>query len=181
MARQLEESLPALERTDELPALATNLTRNHEPGIPAFRPETGDALDRSLEALRETLVQAETRWQQLEARLADQDRAIRDLQDKLLRANSKRFPAVDFHSSGVPELTEIVTAAAAVPEAAAGDPPAPAGNPATGSNPAALLERIAALEAFIAGQNDHLAAVEAELLAARQRIAELESTVSTDA
>ena len=49
-----------------------------------------------------------------------------------------------------------------------------AGSPARESR-AALLERIAALEAVIAGQNDRLQAVETELSARSARIAELES------
>lgn len=175
MARQAEGTLPEGERTDELPALSGEAVRRLELGGHGFRAESTDALDRSLEALRDTLEHTETRWRQLESRLADQDRAIRELQDELSLARSDRFARPDFHSAGVPELTEIVTSAATVPTAAAGDPPDAQRALAADSSPAALLERIAALEAYIAGQNDHLQAVETELNATTQRIAELES------
>jgi hypothetical protein len=76
-------------------------------------------------------------------------------------------------AAGVPELTEMVLPRAAVPVAA--DPStADSGSPAAESR-SALLERIAALEAFLAGPNDRLQAIEAELSARSERIAELES------
>jgi hypothetical protein len=128
MSRQVEGSLPARERTSEPPALSA------------------DALDRSIEALRETLERAETRWQQLEARLADQDRAIRELKDELSKANSKRFRPADLHVSGVPELTEIVTPVATAHAPVAGDLPATADTQAANATPPAVLKRIADLE-----------------------------------
>lgn len=168
MARQVEGTLAAIERTGEQPALTASAMNKSEAGGTAFRAETADALDRSIEALRETLELAETRWHRLESRLADQDRAIRELR------------ARDIRASRVPELTEIVKSVAAVPEAAAGSPSALAGRATADADQAALLDRIAALEAFIAGQNDHLEAVEAELVNSRQRIAELESPGSPE-
>ena len=162
MARQVEGYLPAIERTDELPAL------------------TVDALDRSIEALRETLEQAETRWHRLESRLADQDRAIRELRDELWRTNSGRPEPRGIRSSGVPELTEIVKSVATKPGTVAGDLSVLGSRAPGDTHPGALLERIAALEAFIAGQNDHLEAVEAQLVISRQRVAELESPGSPE-
>jgi len=104
MARQVEGSLPSPD--------------------PAFRPETSDALDRSIEALRETLELAEARWQQLESRLADQDRAIRELQEELFRVNSERIATTDSTALRVPELTEIVTSVATTPPTVSRDPAA---------------------------------------------------------
>jgi len=163
MARQAEEPVPATEQTDELPALSAD----------AFRPTTGDALDRSIEALRETLESAERRWRTLESRIEDQDRNIRELKEQLRLAASDRFEATDPRLAGVPELTEIVSPAATVPAAA--EAPAPGSALVADADPAALLARIAALEAYIAGQNDHLRAVETELDASTRRIAALES------
>ena len=108
MARQVEESLPATERTDELPVLSSDVLRTIERGAPVVRPDTGDALDRSLEALRLTLEHAETRWRQLETRIEEQDRAIRDLKDELRLARLDRLGPADLGNAGVPELTEIV-------------------------------------------------------------------------
>ena len=121
MARQVEGSLPAEERTDELPVLSADAARSLGAGG-AHRADTADALDRSLEALRETLERAEARWRQLESQLANQDRAIRELKDELRRAKSDRFAVTDLRASRVPELTEIVMSAARTPTP--GDPSA---------------------------------------------------------
>jgi hypothetical protein len=85
-------------------------------------PETSDALDRSIDALRETLERAEARWRQLEARLADQDRSIRELQDEIFRLNSERIVTADSSASRVPELTEIVTSIDRAPPVVARGP-----------------------------------------------------------
>ena len=121
MARQAEDSLPAAERTDELPVLSADAVRRLEGRDLSFRPDTADALDRSLEALRETLEAAEVRWRRLETKLAEQDRAIRELQDELRRASADRFaPPADSQAPSVPELTEIVMPTPGVPPS--GDP-----------------------------------------------------------
>jgi chromosome segregation ATPase len=121
MARQAEESVPASDRTDELPALSADAVRRLDGRDPSFRAEAQDALDRSLEALRETLDAAQARWHQLESKVAEQDRAIRELKDELRRARADRFtlPA-DTPAASVPELTEIVMSAEDMPSA--GDP-----------------------------------------------------------
>jgi hypothetical protein len=72
-----------------------------------------DALDRSLEALRDTLESAEKRWRELESRLEEQDRTIRELQKELYRERAGRSTRMEFPATGVPELTEIVMPAAA--------------------------------------------------------------------
>jgi chromosome segregation ATPase len=155
MARQLEESLHALERTDELPVLSADAVRKFENTGQTRRPESGDGLDRSLDTLRQALEDAEIRWRQLESRLEAQDRAIRRLQ-------------------AVPELTEMVAHRTGLP--AEIDLPAPDGALEPQAREQALLERIAALEAFIAGQHDHLQALETELGDKTRRIAELEAS-----
>ena len=115
MARQVEGSLPAPELTDERPGPSADPLRKLGHAGLAVRPEPSDALDRSIEALRETLEFAEARWRQLESRLADRDRVIRELQDELFRAHSDRNAMADSGASHVPELTEIVTSVAAAP------------------------------------------------------------------
>lgn len=178
MARQIEDSLPLLERTDELPALSADALRRLDQGGVMHRPDTADALDRSLETLREKLEGAERRWRQLESRIEEQDSAIRELQNELNLANSRRTVRNDSLVAGVPELTEIVVPGAAA-SVAADASTADAGSPAA-EDRTALLERIAALEGFIAGQNDRLQAAEAELSARSERIAELESRGGAD-
>ena len=173
MARQTEESLPPLERTDELPALSADALRRLDQGGVTYRPDTADALDRSLEALRETLESAERRWRELESRLEEQAGAIRELQNELSRANSQRAVSSDTLWAGVPELTEMVVRRAAGSDA--DDQAEASAGLLAGESRTALLERIAALEAFIAGQNDRLQAVETELSARSERLAELES------
>jgi len=156
MARQLEESLHALDRTDELPVLPADAVRKFESTGQTRRPEPGDGLDRSLDTLRQALEDAEMRWRQLESRLEAEDRAIRRLQ-------------------AVPELTEMVANKTGLP--AVIDSPAPDSALDTLAGEQALLERIAALEAFIAGQHDRLQALATELSAKTRRIAELEGSL----
>jgi predicted RNase H-like nuclease (RuvC/YqgF family) len=164
MARQLEESMAATERTDELPVLSEEGIRKFERAGRTRGPDAGDVLDRSLEALRDALDTAERRWQRLETRLEQQDRAILELK------------AVLNQTAGVPELTEVVRPVVPVPTIAAAQA-VPAVPPPVTPTPAfdqALLERIAGLEAYIAGRNDHWHDMEAELAAKAQRIAEIE-------
>jgi hypothetical protein len=111
MARQLEESIHALERTDELPVLGADAVQRFESAVQPLQP--------------------------------------------------------------VPELTEIVASRTGLPGVT--DSPAPDSAFDTEAREQALLERRAAHEAFIAGQNDHLLALETELSARTRRIAELEA------
>lgn len=115
MARQADESSPAPE----------------DAGAPPVR--YADALDRSLEALRDTLESAEKRWRELESRLEEQDRTIRELQNELHRERADRRARTGLPVTGVPELTEIVMPAAASPGTDGPSTPAdgiPAGDPA---------------------------------------------------
>jgi predicted RNase H-like nuclease (RuvC/YqgF family) len=108
MARQLEESVSPSERTDELPVLSADTLRRLDPAGPRIKPEADDSLDRSLEALREALENAERRWRQMELRLEEQDRAIRELQHELRQANLNLALLSESRAGPVPELTEIV-------------------------------------------------------------------------
>jgi chromosome segregation ATPase len=169
MARQLDESLPVLDRTDELPALTADGFRRIDRAGSLPGPRPADGLDQTLESLREAVDQAEIGWRRLEARLDVQDRAISELQRELHRTGPLWSETADRRAVTVPELTEIVPIAAvvdsAVEELAA----------AADTGRATLLARIAALEACIAGQNGRLQALETELEARATRIAELEA------
>jgi predicted RNase H-like nuclease (RuvC/YqgF family) len=108
MARQLEESVSATERTDELPVLSADTVRSFEHSGQRAEPEGDASLDRSLEVLREALENAEKRWRQMELRLEEQDRAIRELQNELRQANLNLGLLAESRIAAVPELTEIV-------------------------------------------------------------------------
>jgi DNA repair exonuclease SbcCD ATPase subunit len=158
-----------LDRTDELPALTAEAFRRIDRAGSSPRSAPADALDHTLESLLEAVEQAEIGWRRLEARLDVQDRAISELQDEMHRAGSAWSGTADRRGSGVPELTEIV------PIPAVADPPDAESAATADAGRASLLARIAALEAYIAGQNERLRALESELEARARRITELEA------
>jgi chromosome segregation ATPase len=172
MAGQSEESIPALDRTDELPVLSDDSIRRLERANRVSAATAMDELDVSVDKLRAALEHAESRWQRLESRLKVQDRAIHDLNASLGGALT-RMPVV-------PELTDIVSVADAGPgpdsaraaeragEAAADD------DVIAGRAIRAFLERIADLEGYIAGRGDRWRAMEAEVEEQKMRIGELE-------
>lgn len=183
MARQSEDSVPASERTDELPALSAEAIRRFELTGRSDNAVMTQDLDESLEKLRDALDQAEERWLRLENRIGEQDGAIARLRTELQQRSmqSRGEPQL---LAGVPELTEVVAAPlpaaapASVPAGTGKSPSAPPG-PDSGSSAIsqaeqALLERIACLEAYIAGRSDHWHEMEAEVEARGRRIAELE-------
>lgn len=162
MAGQPEESTPNLEHTDELPVLSDDAIRRLERAGAATTSTVMDELDGSVDRLRAALEHAETRWQRLETRLEMQDQAIGELKEALGQRGAR--------AAVVPELTEIVNTAADEPAAAAG----PADEAVAGQAVRAFLERIADLEAYIAGRGDRWRAMEAEVDEQNRRIAELE-------
>lgn len=197
MKGHLTESRIETDGTDELPVLSdeailrfqlTNAVEAEAPDEakavpvkPADDPEPdhdADArpLEGSLETLRATLEAAERRWQALERRLKSQDRAIAELKTALHRPPDP--PAA---------LRAVVTAPPAVhgtlPEAA---PPPKARNTEAedsqldqrNGGERELLERIAALETYIAGRADHWREMEQEVGAKSTRIAELEAELA---
>lgn len=156
------------EQTDEYPILTEEAFAQHQ----ASRAEDASApgLDHSVETLRQTLEDAERRWTRLEARLEFQDRAIRELR-RLIGEHGEVASALE----AIPELTEVFVE---TPETAVETPipetrrdePAPPNQ--------ALLERIAALEAYIEGRTERWREMEHELEAGRRRIAELEQELA---
>ncbi len=160
MAGQVDESSSGLERTDELPVLSDEAIRRFERASHEQAGGAVDELDASIDTLRSALERAETRWRQLETRLEAQDRAIDELRSALGK------PA----AAPVPELTDIVRILPAPVE------PSPAAEAADANGRAVRTarERIADLEAYIAGRSDHWRAMEAEVEEKARRIAELE-------
>jgi hypothetical protein len=178
MARQLEERITATERTDELSASSADAIRRFERAPAAARPAADtDSLDRSLEALRDALDAAEDRWRQLESRIEAQDRAIGDLQSARADLNQNQLDQTHAGTTVVPELTEIVlleTLVAKPDEPAAQLQVAQSLSGNAPAAPQALLERVAWLEAYIAGRKDYWQTMESEISAKSLRIAELE-------
>lgn len=148
-----------LEGTDELPILS-------EEAVLRFRLEAIDeervvdsSLEASVESLRDTLDSAESRWRDLESKLEQQDRAIADLRVAL----------------GRPDRTVKVEKPQANDKGTERPEPAQQPEDRAASEQQALLERIAALETYIAGRADRWREMEHELNTKAMRIAELEA------
>lgn len=170
MKWHLTESRGESEHTDELPVLSEEAILEFESREAASGPSANDPLESSVDALRDALDAAEQRWATLEARLETQDRAIADLQDRLI-------PEEPLVADAVPVLQAVVT-----------EPLAALEEPATelkeldtvsdevrdGDGHHSLLERIASLESYIAGRADRWQAMEQELTVRSRRITELE-------
>jgi septal ring factor EnvC (AmiA/AmiB activator) len=171
MSVQIEDFSQRSEDTDELPVLSTGALRALRAADREAAAGAPDRLGESVEMLRAALQNAEQRWHGLEARLESQDRAIAQLQSALGKAIADENPG-----AAVPELTEVVlpleSQPAAVAWAMAADRPSPAADSLAPTD-SVLLERIAALEAYINGRAGYWSAMEAELEAKELRIAEL--------
>jgi hypothetical protein len=76
MASRIEETSAQLEPTDELPVLKADVLRGIGVASASDDSAPSDRLDETVDALREALQHAESRWQQLESRVAAQDEAI---------------------------------------------------------------------------------------------------------
>ena len=148
MTGKLEDSQADIDSTDELPVLSEDVLVTLDREIGSVDAPGDDPLAAAVDTLRDALERAETRWAGLKALY-------------------------------VPELTDYVVERP-VPdrrqEAAAGTA-APTRQAASRSE-RALLERIAALESYIAGRADHWQAMEDELAARAARIDELEQELA---
>ena len=166
MEGHFKDSPPSIEGTDELPVLSEEAILRFE-----GKPDPADtrSLESSVEALRQTLDQAEARWRGLESELESQNQAISELKAAL----------------GKPPV--VATAPAPKPAQATSREPQAAslrtakkGKRYEGISPAqlALLERIDSLESYIAGRADRWREMERELTSKAQRITELESELN---
>ncbi|MDX1562000.1 MAG: hypothetical protein R3305_03700, partial [Gammaproteobacteria bacterium] len=166
MAKDSESSSINLDNTDELPVLSEEAILNIESlGLADAGGE--DELEQSVETLRAALESAEGRWLTLEQKLEAQNRAIAELQQSLGNAATSPTPA-----PAGPTAIETAATGAEPASTATSDPPEPIGAPDPDS---ALLERIATLEAYIAGRADRWRDMEFELETKQLRIAELEA------
>jgi phage shock protein A len=157
---------PEPEHTDELPILSEDAILEFEFDQSAAHKAEVDALETAVETLRETLDLAERRWGALESRLEAQDQAIAEIKGHVGNSPAPLDPAP-------PDPAPI-----AIVEPA-GDPGQPAAgtvslDSSAGDSETTLLERIASLEAYIAGRADRWQAMEQDLAARSRRISELE-------
>jgi hypothetical protein len=95
MASRIEETSAQLDPTDELPALKADVLRGIGVASAPADSAPDDQLDESVEALREALQTAESRWQRLEARVAAQDEAIAQLRRALDPLTDASEPQTD--------------------------------------------------------------------------------------
>ncbi|HUF72537.1 MAG TPA: FHA domain-containing protein [Gammaproteobacteria bacterium] len=188
MKGHLTESRIEADGTDELPVLSEEAILRFQvvtaveaaasgkaEAAPAQTPAASEngqegserPLEASLETLRATLEAAEWRWQTLENRLKSQDRAIAELKTALRR------PADPPAATPLPESLLESLPAPGAQKAEARDGPAD-----DRSGERELLERIAALETYIAGRADRWREMEQEVDAKSGRIAELEAELA---
>jgi hypothetical protein len=203
MERHLTESRPGGDGTDELPVLSEEAVLRFERAKPtagaagrkagrkaargaaSAAPEiAGGApqhpLEASIETLRATLEATESRWRALEHRLQSQDRAIAELKTALRQPEDppRSAPPESLHAAppNAPEAAppepprQRAEAVARIPQAVP--------NGLDGTDERELLERIAALETYIAGRADRWREMEREVDAKSIRIAELEAELA---
>lgn len=94
MAVRIDESSAQLEPTDELPVLSHDVVRQFDAAVDQPDPEGRSELNHSIDALRDALERAESRWEQLETRLAAQDQAIAELRDALGNGGAVTEPEI---------------------------------------------------------------------------------------
>lgn len=159
--------------TDELPVLSEDAVLEIDSRSTDARSAADDPLESAVDALRDALEVAEQRWAALEARLEAQDLAIADLRDRV-------SPGVTSFADAIPVLEAVVIApaneSAPVTEAivSAADNDRDSDIEPDSDSHHGLLERIASLEAYIAGRADRWQAMEQELSSRSRRNTELE-------
>jgi chaperonin cofactor prefoldin len=147
---------------------AKKTTRKKESKAPEAAPAAEDSLVASVETLRAALETAEKRWHTLETQLQSQDHAIAELRTALERPETAE-PVPQQPASAPPGPTPAATDLE-TPRA----PP----EPDDAADDRELLERVAALEIYIAGRADRWREMEHEVEAKTARIAELESELA---
>jgi FHA domain len=194
--------------TDELPVLSEEAILLFETALEeeakepraeaearrADRPEPGtDTLVSAVETLRSALAAAEGRWLELENQLRSQDRAITELRTSLKQTGADAVGLESLDATARPKAPDVAASEpVAAPERKAGAEANPVAAEADGVAPVTdgipsddhdaddreLLERIAALEIYIAGRADRWRDMEQEVEAKNTRIAELEAELS---